>query len=702
MAGAIAGPIAGVMTKPDRLPTATVIAQTSAIAAVIAPPNAKPASRAEHDRMANAIRALAMDAVEQAKSGHPGLPMGAADIATVLFTRFLKFDPADPAWPDRDRFVLSAGHGSMLLYALLYLLGFKGVTIGEIKRFRQLGSLTPGHPEHGHTPGVETTTGPLGQGLANAVGMAIAERHLAAVFGSDLVDHATFVLASDGDLMEGMSQEAIALAGHLRLHKLIVLYDDNGISIDGSTALADSVDQVKRFESAGWAASRIDGHDPAAIARAIEAARQSDRPSLVACRTTIGFGAPNKGGTEKSHGSPLGADEIAAARQRLGWSSPAFEIPADILSQWRTAGERNRPARLAWGERLAALEPGRHAEFLRRLSGDVAERLAAVVGNLKQSLAQAPKAIATRAASELALDGLTAALPEMIGGSADLTGSNNTRAKTMKVLKAPDYAGTFIHYGVREHGMAAAMNGMALHGGIIPYSGTFLVFSDYCRPAIRLAALMSQRVIFVMTHDSIGLGEDGPTHQPVEHLAALRAIPKLKVFRPCDAVETVECWQLALQSQDGPSVLALTRQAVPQLRGSFDARNRCASGAYELIAADGGTGQISLFASGSELAVAVEAHKLLAARDIRARVVSVPCFELLFALPEAERQAVIGSAKVNIAVEAGIRQGWDAIIGSAGTFVGMTGFGASAPYQDLYRHFGLTAGKVVEAALCKI
>jgi transketolase len=690
------------MTKPDRLPTATVIAQTSAIATAAAPPNANPVSRAEHDRMANAIRALAMDAVEQAKSGHPGLPMGAADIATVLFSRFLKFDPADPAWADRDRFVLSAGHGSMLLYALLYLLGYKAMTIEEIKRFRQLGSLTPGHPEHGHTPGVETTTGPLGQGLANAVGMAIAERHLASVFGSDLVDHATFVLASDGDLMEGVSQEAIALAGHLRLHKLIVLYDDNGISIDGSTALADSVDQVERFESAGWAAARIDGHDPAAIARAIEAAQRSDRPSLIACRTTIGFGAPNKGGTEKSHGSPLGADEIAAARQRLGWSAPAFEIPAGILSQWRAAGERNRPARLAWEQRLSALEPARRAEFLRRLSGDVAERLGAAVGNLKQSLAQAPKDIATRAASELALDGLTAALPDMVGGSADLTGSNNTRAKAMRVLKAPDYSGTFIHYGVREHGMAAAMNGMALHGGVIPYSGTFLVFSDYCRPAIRLAALMGQRVIFVITHDSIGLGEDGPTHQPVEHLAALRAIPKLKVFRPCDAVETVECWQLALQSKDGPSVLALTRQTVPQLRGSFDARNRCASGAYELFAADGGAAQVSLFASGSEVALAVEARKLLAARDIRARVVSVPCFELLFALPEAERQAITGSAKVNIAVEAGIRQGWDAIIGSNGAFVGMTGFGASAPYQDLYRHFGLTAGKIVEAALSKV
>jgi transketolase len=689
------------MTKPDRLPTASAIAQTSVFSAA-AHPNAKPLSRAEHDRMANAIRALAMDAVEQAKSGHPGLPMGAADIATVLFTRYLKFDPADPAWPDRDRFVLSAGHGSMLLYALLYLLGYEAMTIEEIKRFRQLGSITPGHPEHGHTPGVETTTGPLGQGLANAVGMAIAERHLAAIFGADLVDHATFVLASDGDLMEGVSQEAIALAGHLQLNKLTVLYDDNGISIDGATALSDSVDQVKRFESAGWAATRIDGHDPAAIARAIEAARRSERPSLIACRTTIGFGAPTKGGTEKSHGSPLGAEEIAAARQRLGWTAPAFEIPADILTQWRAAGEHNRPARLAWERRLAALDPDRRAEFLRRLHGEVAERLAPAVDNVKQSLAQSPKDIATRAASELALDALTTALPEMIGGSADLTGSNNTRAKGMKVLKAPDYSGTFIHYGVREHGMAAAMNGMALHGGVIPYSGTFLVFSDYCRPAIRLAALMGQRVIFVMTHDSIGLGEDGPTHQPIEHLAALRAIPKLKVFRPCDAVETVECWQLALQSHDGPSVLALTRQTVPQLRTGFDARNRCTSGAYELIAAEGGAAQVSLFASGSELSIAHEARKLLGARKIPARVVSVPCFELFLTLPEAERSAVIGAAKVNVAVEAGIRQGWDAIIGSAGTFVGMSTFGASAPYKDLYRHFGLTAEKVVEAALNKL
>ena len=653
--------------------------------------------------MANAIRALAMDAVERAKSGHPGLPMGAADVATVLFTRFLKFDPADPAWPDRDRFVLSAGHGSMLLYALLYLLGYEKMTVEEIKRFRQLGSLTPGHPEYGHTPGVETTTGPLGQGLADAVGMAIAERHLAAVFGGDAVDHTTYVLASDGDLMEGISQEAIALAGHLKLKKLIVLYDDNGISIDGPLALADSVDQMKRFESAGWAATRVDGHDPTAIAAAIEAAKKSDRPSLIACRTIIGFGAPTKGGTEKSHGSALGADEIAAARQKLGWTAPPFEIPRPILDQWRTAGARGRPARLAWQQRIAALPAEKRAEFERRTGGVLpGKKLAAAVRDIKEALAQTPKEIATRAASELALGVLAAALPEMIGGSADLTGSNNTLAKGMKVLNAADYAGRFIHYGVREHGMAAAMNGMTLHGGIIPYSGTFLVFSDYCRPAIRLAALMRQRVIYVMTHASIGLGEDGPTHQPVEHLAALRAIPSLKVFRPCDAVETIECWQLALESNDAPSVLALTRQNMPQLRQGFDERNRCALGAYELVAADDDGAAVSLFATGSEVTIAVAAKKLLAERRISARVVSVPCFELLLAAPEDERTALIGNARVNVAVEAGIRQGWDAIIGSARAFAGMTGFGASAPYQDLYRHFHITAEAVAEAAVSKL
>jgi transketolase len=691
--------LASLMTMPDRLVAASAI---PAQAARFSATDANPAARAEHDGMANAIRALAMDAVEQAKCGHPGLPMGVADIATVLFTRFLKFDPADPAWPDRDRFVLSAGHGSMLLYALLYLLGYEKMTIEEIKRFRQLGSLTPGHPEHGHTPGVETTTGPLGQGLANAVGMAIAERHLNAEFGGEIVDHYTYVLASDGDLMEGISQEAIALAGHLRLKKFIVLFDDNGISIDGPLALADSVDQVKRFESAGWTATRINGHDPFAIAAAIEAAQKSERPSLIACRTTIGFGAPNKGGTEKAHGAALGAEEIAAARQRLGWNAPAFEIPAPILDRWRGAGKRGKPEHQAWSKRLAALTTDKRAEFERRLRGGVPDKLPGAVRAIKEKLAQAPREIATRSASEFALETLTAALPEMVGGSADLTGSNNTRTKAMKAMSAADYSGRFIHYGVREHGMAAAMNGMALHGGIIPYSGTFLVFSDYCRPSIRLAALMGQRVIHVMTHDSIGLGEDGPTHQPVEHLAALRAIPNLKVFRPCDTVETAECWQLALESVSGPSVLALTRQNVPQLRQGFDEHNRCALGAYELVAAEDDAATVSLFASGSEVAIAVAAKKLLAKRGISARVVSVPCFELLLAAPDDRRAAVIGHARVNVAVEAGIRQGWDEIIGSDGVFVGMTGFGASAPYKDLYQHFGITAEVVAEAALSQL
>jgi len=652
--------------------------------------------------MANAIRALAMDAVEQAKSGHPGLPMGAADIATILFSRFLKFDPADPAWPDRDRFVLSAGHGSMLLYALLHLLGYEKVTIEEIKRFRQLGSITPGHPENFLTPGAETTTGPLGQGLANAVGMAIAERHLAAVFGPDLVDHRTYVLASDGDLMEGMSQEAIALAGHLKLNKLIVLFDDNGISIDGPLSLADSVDQVKRFEAARWEATRVDGHDPAAIAKAIAAAQGSERPSLIACRTVIGFGAPAKAGTEKCHGSPLGAEEIKGARAKLGWSEPAFAIPADVRVLWRNAGSAGTASRQTWNDRLIAAPAARRAEFERRMRGDLAnDQIATAARSVKQKLAAEPKEIATRSASEGALEALTAAAPEMIGGSADLTGSNNTKPKGMTVLSAADYGGRFIHYGVREHAMAAAMNGMALHGGVIPYSGTFLVFADYCRPAIRLAALMGIRVIHVMTHDSIGLGEDGPTHQPVEHLAALRAIPNLHVFRPCDAVETVECWQLALENSAGPSILALTRQNLPQLRSGFDAANRCAEGGYEILPAPA-KAEVSLFATGSEVSIAVEAQKILGERGVGARVVSVPCFELFRALPAAKRRDVISAAPVKVAVEAAIRQGWDEIIGSDGAFIGMTSFGASAPYKELYRHFGITAENVAKAALHRL
>jgi transketolase len=662
------------------------------------PAEGRAEDRALHDKMANAIRALAMDAVQAANSGHPGLPMGAADIATVLFTRFLKFDPAHPAWPDRDRFVLSAGHGSMLIYALLHLLGYEKMTIDEIKRFRQLGSITAGHPEYGHTPGVETTTGPLGQGLANAVGMAMAERHLAAVFGSGIVDHHTFVLASDGDLMEGISQEAIALAGHLRLNKLTVLFDDNGISIDGPLSLSDSVDQVKRFEAAGWAASRIDGHDPQAIARAIEHAKASDRPTMIACRTTIGYGAPTKAGTEKCHGSALGAEEIAGARTKLGWAAPAFEIPADVREAWRAAGQRSVDARHAWRRRLDALDAHQRDEFERRMDGVLPDdRLAAAVQAVKEKLAATPQNIATRAASEFALETLVPAVPEMIGGSADLTGSNNTKTKAMKPITAADFSGRFVHWGIREHGMAAAMNGMALHRGIIPYSGTFLVFADYCRPAIRLAALMRQRAIHVMTHDSIGLGEDGPTHQPVEHLAALRAMPNLRVFRPGDAVETVECWQLALAAAHTPSVLALTRQNLPQLRKGVDAENRCAAGAYELVAAEGHA-QVSLFASGSEVSLAVEAQKVLAGRGIATRVVSVPCFELLFEASEAARRAVIGNAPVKVGIEAAVRQGWDAIIGTDGAFVGMTSFGASAPAKDLYRQFGITVDKIVEAA----
>lgn len=658
--------------------------------------------RAEHDRMANAIRALSMDAVEQARSGHPGLPLGAADIATVLFSRFVRFDPADPAWPDRDRFVLSAGHGSMLLYAILHLIGLPALPLDEIKRFRQFGSKTPGHPENFVTPGVETTTGPLGQGLANAVGMAIAERHLASVFGDDIVDHRTYVLASDGDLMEGVSQEAIAIAGHLKLSKLIVLFDDNGISIDGPLTLADSVDQVKRFEAAGWSACRIDGHDPDAIAAAIDNAHASGRPSMIACKTIIGFGAPTKAGTSKCHGSPLGADEIKGVREALGWTSPPFEVPSDIRDAWRATTKRSAEARQAWSRRLAALEPGKRAEFERRKRGDLpGDKLAVATKSLKEKLAAAPKDVATRASSEFVLETLVPALPELIGGSADLTGSNNTRPKGMTAFSAIDPSGRFMNWGIREHGMASAMNGMALHGGVIPYSGTFLVFADYCRPALRLAALMGERVIHVLTHDSIGLGEDGPTHQPVEHLASLRAIPNLRVFRPCDAVEVVECWQLAIEAKSAPSVLVLTRQNLPQLRLGHIEHNRCARGAYEIAPADG-RAMVSIFATGSEVAIAVEARKFLREKNVAARIVSVPCFELFLALPDSERAEIVGDAPVRVGVEAAIRQGWDQIIGSDGAFVGMSGFGASAPAKDLYKHFGITAEKVAEVALKRL
>jgi transketolase len=650
--------------------------------------------------MANALRALAMDAVEKAKSGHPGMPMGMADVATVLWTKFLKFDPADPHWPDRDRFVLSAGHGSMLLYALLHLTGFADMTMEELKRFRQLGAKTAGHPEFGHATGIETTTGPLGQGIANAVGMAMAERWLNARFGDSVVDHHTYVIAGDGCLMEGISQEAISLAGHLRLNRLIVLFDDNGISIDGPTSLTTSEDQCARFAASGWNTQRIDGHDPAAIEAAIAAARGSSRPTMIACRTTIGYGAPTKGGTAGAHGAPLGATEIAATRERLGWANGPFEIPVDVLERWIDAGHRGAVAHKAWEGRLTRLPGEQRAEFRRMLAGKLPKGFEEAVVSYKAKLLQDKPTLATRVSSQNALDMLAAAVPELVGGSADLTGSNNTKAKSQTPLSASQYGGRYVYWGVREHAMASAMNGMALHGGMIPYGGTFLVFTDYCRPAIRLAALMGQRVVYVMTHDSIGLGEDGPTHQPVEHLAALRAIPNLAVFRPADAVETLECWQLALERKDGPSVLTLTRQNLPPLRlDGNPAENRSARGAYVLAEAEGGERQVTLIGTGSETSLAMAARDLLASRGVRAAVVSMPCWSLFDQQTASYRRAVLGGPRVaKVAVEAALGFGWDRYLGAKGAFVGMTGFGASAPAPELYRHFGITPEAVAEAA----
>src|SRR3954447_13478844 len=659
-------------------------------------------TQVDHNRMANAIRGLAMDGVEKAKSGHPGLPMGAADMATVLFTQFLKFDVAALDWPDRDRFVLSAGHGSMLIYSLLYLIGSPEMTIAQLKDFRQLGSLTPGHPEHGHTKGIETTTGPLGQGISTAVGMALAEKMLAAEFGKKIVDHHTYVIASDGDLMEGVSQEAIALAGHWKLNKLIVLYDDNGISIDGPTSLSDSVDQVKRFKACGWAAEKIDGHDQAAISAAITRAQKSNKPTLIACRTTIGFGAPHKAGTNKVHGEALGADELKAAKENLGISLEPFSVPDDVLKAWRAAGSRGAAARQEWEARLGELGSRKRAEFERRLRHERPAALAKAFKGYKKELLEKPMNAATRKSSEAVIEVIAGAMPmEFLAGSADLTGSNNNKAKSATAFSAKTPKGRFIHYGIREHGMCAAMNGIFLHGGFAPNGATFLVFTDYARPAMRLAALMGTGVVYVMTHDSIGLGEDGPTHQPVEHLAALRAIPNMRVFRPCDAMEAAECWELALNRIDGPTVLALTRQNLPQLRTSAPSDNPCSHGAYELVAAQG-EAKVSLFASGSEVEIAVAAQKQLAERGIPSRVVSVPSLELLLAQPAERKKAIIGNAPVKIAIEAAVRWGWDAVIGPDGEFVGMHGFGASAPAKDLFKHFGITAEAAVNAALKRL
>jgi transketolase len=646
--------------------------------------------------MANAIRALAMDAVEQAKSGHPGMPMGMADVATVLFTQFLRFNPQAPDWPDRDRFVLSAGHGSMLLYALLHLTGYADMTLDELKRFRQLGSRTAGHPERGHAGGIETTTGPLGQGFGNAVGMALAERLLAAEFGDEIVDHYTYVLASDGDLMEGVSHEAASLAGHLGLHKLIVLYDDNSVSIDGPTELAFSDDPLLRFRGYGWVAERIDGHDHLAVAEAIRGAQKSDRPTLIACRTTIAFGAPTKAGTAAAHGAPLGADEIAAARERLGWSEPPFVVPDDIRAEWREAGGRGETVHLAWEVRLQSLSAERRAEFLRRRRGEPPPSLDQAIFKLCAEFREKNAKIATRQASGAVLDSLARVVPELVGGSADLTPSNNTKAKDQKDVRRGDYSGRYIRYGVREHGMAAAMNGIAVHGSLIPYGGTFLTFSDYGRPSIRLAAFMGVGVIYVMTHDSIGLGEDGPTHQPIEHLAALRAMPGLYVYRPADPVETAECWALALKRRDGPSLLALTRQSVPLLRGHASSENCSARGGYVLAEA-GGQRQVTLLATGSEVAVAIAARDLLARGGIRAAVVSMPCWELFEETPKEYQNAVLGSAP-RVAVEAAVCFGWERWIGPRGAFIGMGGFGASAPGEALFPHFGITPEKVAEVA----
>lgn len=645
---------------------------------------------------ANAIRALAMDAVEAAASGHPGMPMGMADVATILFCNFLKFDPQQPHWPDRDRFVLSAGHGSMLLYAILHLTGYADMTLDELKRFRQLGARTAGHPEYGQAAGIETTSGPLGQGLASSVGMALAERLLNARFGDDLVDHYTYVIAGDGCLMEGISHEAIDLAGHLRLGKLIVLFDDNGISIDGPTSLTTSMNQLGRFAAAGWDVSAIDGHDPDSIHAAISAARQTDKPSLIACRTLIGFGAPGKQGKAAAHGAALGADEIAAARIQLGWPHAPFVIPAEISAAWQAAGQRGQIPRHDWENRLKNADPALQQRFAVMQSQALSVGLTEALATLKRDFIAGKTALATRHASRQVLTQLRHIIPHLLGGSADLSESNGTRPQAAQAIQHDNFSGDYLHYGAREHAMAAMMNGIALHGGFIPYGGSFLAFSDYNRPALRLAALSGLRVIHVMSHDSIELGEDGPTHQPVEHLAALRMIPNLLVFRPADAVETLECWILALDQPSTPSILCLSRHGLPILQRHNDHENPVARGAY-ILRESNGPRDISLLATGSEVALAVAAAIDLEALGLRVAVISMPCWELFARQTISYRHAVLGRAP-RIGIEAALRHGWDQWLDRGDVFIGMTGFGASAPRDALYRHFGITPAAIVAAA----
>jgi transketolase len=651
----------------------------------------------KYGRMANALRALAMDAVEAANSGHPGMPMGMADVATVLFAEHLKFDPTDPHWPDRDRFVLSAGHGSMLLYGLLHLTGYPGVTLDEIKHFRQLGHMTAGHPEYGHIVGAEVTTGPLGQGITNAVGMAFAERLLNARFGDELVDHYTYVIAGDGCLMEGISHEALSIAGHYQLGKLIVFWDNNSISIDGSTEMAVSDDQEMRFRAHGWHVQAVDGHDPHAVSKAIAAAKAvTDKPSMIACKTTIGLGAPSKAGTASAHGAALGAKEIEGARIKLAWPYDPFEVPDDIRAQWKEVAAKGAAPHAAWKKRHAAAKPDLRQTFDRQIAGELTPGWDKALTELVAKFAAEKPKLATRQASQQVLNALVPVMPELLGGSADLTPSNLTQAKGQPVATPKDWSGSYVHWGVREHGMAAAMNGIAVHGGLVPYGGTFLAFADYSRPSIRLAALMGIRVIHVMTHDSIGLGEDGPTHQPVETLASLRAIPNLLVFRPADPIETAECWALALQHKTRPSVLALSRQGIPTLRTS-GAENSSSRGGYVLAPASGPR-KATILATGTEVALAIAAREKLEADGIPTAVVSMPCWELFEEQTHAYRTEVLGETDNRIAVEAAVGFGWERWLGFKGKFVGMKGFGASGPADKLYQHFGITAEAVVAAA----